>query len=95
MVTTDFTTSHCSRAALLASYGYVTLALAFYGVADLPSLYDSFDMNYFELAIDWLLAQPQVTGDRLGLFGSSTGGPDHSRSKKDRNIALHALTHSS
>ena len=62
---------------MLASYGYVTLALAFYGVADLPSLYDSFDLNYFQLAADWLLAQPQVTGDRLGLFGSSTGGKVH------------------
>ena len=67
----------CHRAALLASYGYVTLALAFYGVADLPSLYDSFDLNYFQLAVDWLLSQPQVTGDRLGLYGSSTGGTVH------------------
>ena len=65
----------------------MTLALAYYGVADLPSLYDSFDMNYFQLAVDWLLAQPQVTGDRLGLYGSSTGGtvhhqPDHSNTRK-------------
>ena len=52
----------------------MTLALAFYGVADLPSLYDSFDLNYFELAADWLLALPEVRGARLGLYGSSTGG---------------------
>ena len=62
------------RAALLASYGYVTLALAFYGVDDLPPLYDSFDMNYFESAVDFLLSQPQVTRTKVGLFGSSTGG---------------------
>ena len=61
----------------------MTLALAFYGVADLPSLYDSFDLNYFQLAADWLLAQPQVTGAKLGLYGSSTGGPaQHSRQLK-------------
>ena len=55
----------------------MTLALAYYGVADLPSLYDSFHMDYFQLAVDWLLAQPQVTGSRLGLYGSSTGGTGH------------------
>ena len=86
-------TSHCSRAALLASYGYVTLALAFYGVADLPSLYDSFDLNYFQLAADWLLAQPEVRGARLGLYGSSTGGPaQHSSPLKDHHSRLYRLS---
>ena len=64
---------HYSRAALLASYGFVTLALAFYGVDDLPVL-DKFDMNYFQLAVDFLLSQPEVLGDKVGLFGVSTGG---------------------
>ena len=85
-------TFDCCRAALLASYGYVTLALAFYGLADLPSLYDSFDLNYFQLAADWLLAQPQVRGARLGLYGSSTGGPaQHSRQLKDHHSRLDPL----
>ena len=61
----------CPRAALLASYGYVSLALAYYGVSDLPSLYESFNINYFQLAVDWLLAQPQVTSVLLSHWSSS------------------------
>ena len=64
---------HYSRAALLASYGFVTLALAFYGVDDLPVL-DKFDMNCFELAVEFLLSQPEVLDDKVGLLGVSTGG---------------------
>uniref|UniRef100_H2Y3N5 Acyl-CoA thioester hydrolase/bile acid-CoA amino acid N-acetyltransferase domain-containing protein n=2 Tax=Ciona intestinalis TaxID=7719 RepID=H2Y3N5_CIOIN len=46
------------KAALLSSYGFVTLALAFYGVPGLPSL-ESFhswkvDLGYFEKAFEYL-----------------------------------------
>ena len=62
------------RAAVLASHGFVTLALAFYGVDGLPPLIEKFDMNYFEQAVDYLLSLPEVSGDKVGVFGSSTGG---------------------
>ena len=63
------------RAALLASYGFVTLALAFYGVEGLPAVYSSFEMSYFERAVDFLLSHPQVENRaRLGVFGQSMGG---------------------
>ena len=68
-------TSVCYRAALLASHGFVTLALAFYGVDDLPPLYTSFDLSYFESAVDFLLSHPHVTDrTKVRMFGSSTGG---------------------
>ena len=62
-----------SRAALLASYGFVTLALNFYG-EDGRYPRDKYDLDYFELALDFLLSQPEVTGSKVGLFGSSSGG---------------------
>ena len=59
---------------MLASQGFVTLALAFFGVDDLPEVYSSFDMEYFEEAVDYLLARTEVTSEKVGLCGSSTGG---------------------
>ena len=65
----------CYRAALLASHGFVTLALGFFGVDDLPPVYTSFDLNYFETALDFLLTHPHVTDrNKVRMFGSSTGG---------------------
>ena len=59
---------------MLASNGFVTLALAFFGVDDLPEVYSSFDMEYFEEAVDYLLALPEVNREKIGLCGNSTGG---------------------
>ena len=59
---------------MLASKGFVTLALAFFGVDDLPEVYSSFDLEYFEDAVDYLLSLPEVTTQQVGLCGSSTGG---------------------
>ena len=59
---------------MLASNGFVVLALAFFGVDDLPEVYSSFDIQYFEEAVDYLLSLPEVTHPQVGLFGSSTGG---------------------
>ena len=68
--------SSCHRAALLASKGFVTLALAFFGFDDLPPIYttDGLDLEYFEEAVDYVLALPEVQPKRLGLFGLSMGG---------------------
>ena len=71
-----FNFSFIFRAALLASKGYVTLALAFFGVDDLPPIYttDGMDLEYFEEAVDYVLGLPEVQPKRLGLFGLSMGG---------------------
>ena len=34
-------------------------------------VYSVIDLEYFEAALDWLLARPQVAGDSLGLCGIS------------------------
>jgi len=63
------------RAALLASKGFVTLALAFFGVDHLPKMYFDLDLEYFEKALDWVLAREEVCGDNgAGLQGISQGG---------------------
>lgn len=64
------------RAALLASKGFVTLALAFYGVDDLPPVYttDGFDLDYFEFALDYMLSLHNVYPKKIGLYGMSLGG---------------------
>ena len=58
---------------MLASQGFVTLALAFFGVDDLPGVYSSFEMEYFEEAVDYLLGLNQVSTQQVGLCGISTG----------------------
>ena len=43
---------------------------------DLPSVYttDGFDLEYFELALDYMLSLPNVFPKKLGLYGMSLGG---------------------
>jgi len=63
------------RAALLASKGFVTFALAFFGVDQLPKMYSDLDIEYFESALDWVLARNEVCGENgVGLSGISQGG---------------------
>ena len=70
-----FSKNSNARAALLASYGFVTLALAYFGVEGLPAVYSSFEMSYFERAVDFLLSQHQVKdSSKVGVFGQSMGG---------------------
>jgi len=61
-------------AALLASHGYATLALAYFGVDGLPPTLDRIPLEYFERAIDWLARQGEVDGDRIAVCGASRGG---------------------
>ena len=51
----------------------MTLALNFYG-EDGRYPRDKYDLDYCELALDFLLSQPQVTSSKVGLFGTSSGG---------------------
>ncbi|KAL7827836.1 hypothetical protein AOLI_G00309880 [Acnodon oligacanthus] len=56
------------RAALLASHGYVSLALEYLS-SDKPMI----DVNYFETAYQILQSHAMVQRDRLALFGLSFG----------------------
>ncbi|XP_069494873.1 acyl-coenzyme A thioesterase 1-like [Ambystoma mexicanum] len=62
------------RASLLASRGFATLALAYYGYEDLPKQMKEFHLEYFEDAVNYMLGHPQVRGPGIGLLGHSKGG---------------------
>ncbi len=62
------------KAALLSSHGYVTLALAYFGIPPLPRTLRNLPLEYFATAIRWLSCLPQVDGNRLAVMGSSKGG---------------------
>ncbi|XP_062433026.1 bile acid-CoA:amino acid N-acyltransferase [Rhea pennata] len=61
------------RAGLLASRGFVVLALAFFAYDDLPRVLAELDLEYFEEAADLLLRHPKVRGPGLGVIGVSKG----------------------
>lgn len=63
-----------SNAALLASYGFNTLALAYFGIENLPKELVNIPLDYIEVAIDWLKDNPNVDSKKLGIFGTSKGG---------------------
>jgi len=63
-----------SNAALLASYGFNTLALAYFGSENLPKKLVRIPLDYIEKAIDWLSDHPNVDCANLGVLGTSKGG---------------------
>lgn len=63
-----------SNAALLASYGFNTLALAYFGIEDLPKELVNIPVDYIGNAIGWLSDNPNVDSTKLGIFGTSKGG---------------------
>lgn len=63
-----------NQAALLASHGFATLTLAYFGAEGLPKNLVHIPLEYFETAINWLQAQSVVQGDKIGVIGLSRGG---------------------
>jgi len=59
---------------LLVESGYATLALAYFGVEDLPPQLQEIPLEYFKRAITWLRAHPSVESSKIGLIGTSKGG---------------------
>lgn len=53
------------RASLLASKGFVVLALAYYGFQDLPKNPKNLDLEYFEEAVTYLRSQPEVSAVKM------------------------------
>ena len=71
------------KAALLASYGYSTLALPYFGYEDLPDSL-SFDYEYFDEAVQFMLSHQCVDSDQdLAVIGVSKGA----------EIALHIASY--
>ncbi len=59
---------------LLASHGYPTLALAYFGAPGLPQELANLPLEYFQRALQWLARQPGVDPDKLAMMGFSRGG---------------------
>src|SRR5690625_1274675 len=56
-----------SNAALLASYGFNTLALAYFGIENLPKELVNIPLDYIEVAIGWLNDNPNVDSTKLEI----------------------------
>ena len=63
-----------SRAAILASHGFVTLALAYFGYKDLPESLNNIDLEYFIEAVKWFARHERVYSSGIGYIGVSVGG---------------------
>ncbi|KAG8454823.1 hypothetical protein GDO86_001153 [Hymenochirus boettgeri] len=61
------------RSSLLASHGFAVLSLAFFAYEDLPKTLDALDLEYFEEAAEYLLNNPKVSNDGVGVVGLSKG----------------------
>lgn len=61
-------------AAVLASRGYATLAVAYFGVGDLPSELVEIPLEHLEKAVRWMTDRRDVAAPPLGLVGRSRGG---------------------
>jgi dienelactone hydrolase len=61
-------------AALLASHGYATLALAYFAAGELPAKLESIPLEYFETAVKWMAAHEAIDDARLAVQGISRGG---------------------
>ncbi|XP_053199983.1 bile acid-CoA:amino acid N-acyltransferase-like [Scomber japonicus] len=59
------------RSALLASHGFVSLALEYFSPGELQTA--DLQFRYFETAFDIVKDHPQVIPDRVGIFGLSLG----------------------
>jgi dienelactone hydrolase len=61
------------KAAVLSRHGFATLALAYFGAAPLPAWLHRIPLEYFDAALTWLHAQPEIDSQRTGILGVSRG----------------------
>jgi dienelactone hydrolase len=60
-------------APVLASHGFATLAIAYFGVPGLPEALVGIQVEVVERAAAWLLSRADVGGDRVAVLGMSRG----------------------
>ncbi|ACV13056.1 BAAT/Acyl-CoA thioester hydrolase [Halorhabdus utahensis DSM 12940] len=58
---------------LLATQGYASLALQYFGTAGVPAQLIDVPLSYFQDGIEWLLDRPAVRSEGVGLVGVSRG----------------------
>jgi len=61
------------KAAVLSRHGFATLALAYFGIAPLPTWLHRIPLEYFQTALSWLHAQPEINPQRTGILAVSRG----------------------
>ncbi|XP_055049295.2 acyl-CoA thioesterase 19 [Misgurnus anguillicaudatus] len=61
------------HSALLASHGYVSLALEYIGFLNASGKLEHVDNAYFETAFAWLKKHPKVCPDKVAMMGMSFG----------------------
>lgn len=61
------------KAAALSRHGFAVLALAYLGIPPLPDWLHRIPLEYFEAALGWLAAQPEIDSERTGVLGVSRG----------------------
>jgi dienelactone hydrolase len=57
----------------IASEGYAVLAIAYFGMEELPADLEEVPLEYFGKAIAWMKASPNIDGSRLAVVGISRG----------------------
>jgi dienelactone hydrolase len=57
----------------LTREGFAVMALGYFGLKGLPATFAELPLEYFERAVNWLMAQPEVRGNKIGVIGSSRG----------------------
>ena len=62
------------RAAWVASHGYIAFALAYFRFEDLPPQLENIPLEYFQKALQWLIARPEVGDSKIAVMGTSRGG---------------------
>jgi len=63
-----------TRAALFASRGFATLALAYFNYESLPKGLVNIPLEYFKTAIQFLQDHPHINAQAIGVTGGSRGG---------------------
>lgn len=58
---------------MLATHGYTTLALQYFGAEGLPPYLRNVPLEYFDRAVQWLTNQPAASTEGLGFVGISRG----------------------
>ena len=61
------------KAAVLSRHGFATFALAYFGIDPLPRWLNRIPLEYFESAMAWLRAQPEIDVQRVGVLAVSRG----------------------